>query len=131
MPETPSVGYARAVRIHHLALRTDDLARLERFYEGTLGVPVLRRDAGRSVWLDADGTIVMLERREAAEPSVDARSLELVCFAIARGAHDAVAARLAAAGVAIEARTAYTLYFRDPDGRRVGVSSYPDAPDGG
>ncbi|MBX3196852.1 MAG: VOC family protein [Labilithrix sp.] len=119
------------MRIHHLALRTGDLARLERFYAGTLGIAVLRRDAGRSVWLDAAGTIVMLERREASEPSVDARSLELVCFAIAPGAHDAVVARLAAAGVAIEARTAFTLYFRDPDGRRVGVSSYPDAPDRG
>jgi hypothetical protein len=28
--------------------------------------------------------------------------------------------------VPIEDRTAYTLYVRDPDGRRIGLSSYPD-----
>ena len=33
--------------------------------------------------------------------------------------------RLREAGVAIEDRTAFTLYVRDPDGRRVGLSSYP------
>jgi hypothetical protein len=32
---------------------------------------------------------------------------------------------LAAAGVPIEARTAHTRYFRDPEGNRVAVSSYP------
>jgi hypothetical protein len=33
-------------------------------------------------------------------------------------------ARLAAAGVAVEAQTEFTLYFRDPDGRRVALSAY-------
>ncbi|MBX3263297.1 MAG: VOC family protein [Labilithrix sp.] len=115
------------MRIHHLAFRTADLATLERFYKDTLGLAELRRDDGRSVWLGAEGAVVMLERRDASEPSVDAASMELVCFAIAPDAHRAVLARLTARGVAIEARTAYTLYFRDPDGRRVGVSSYPHA----
>jgi len=31
-------------------------------------------------------------------------------------------ANLAVAGVAIESRTEHTLYFRDPDGHRVGLS---------
>jgi len=31
---------------------------------------------------------------------------------------------LQAAGVRIEDRTAYTLYLRDPDGHRVGLSVY-------
>ncbi|MBX3223112.1 MAG: VOC family protein [Labilithrix sp.] len=116
------------MRIHHLAFRTSDLAKLERFYTEAIGLAVLRRDDDRSVWLDAGGSLVMLERREDAEPAIAPASKELVCFAIAPDAHAATLARLAAAGVAIEARTAYTLYFRDPDGRRVGVSSFPDAP---
>jgi catechol-2,3-dioxygenase len=114
------------VRIHHLALRTPDLGRLERFYTDVLALQTLRRQEERSVWLDAGGSILMLERREEAEPAVDPSSKELVCFAIAPHEHAAVTARLTAAGVGIEARTAYTLYFRDPDGRRVGLSSYPD-----
>jgi catechol 2,3-dioxygenase-like lactoylglutathione lyase family enzyme len=34
-------------------------------------------------------------------------------------------ARLGAAGVTIDDRTAATLYVRDPDGHRVGLSVYP------
>ena len=118
--------YARGVRIHHLALRTTDLERLGRFYTDVLGLSELRRDAERSIWLDAGGAIVMLERREEAEPGVVADSKELVCFAVSPGEHEAAKGRLARAGIAVEARTAYTLYFRDPDGRRVGLSSYPE-----
>lgn len=116
----------KAVRLHHLALRTSDLGALERFYTGVLGLTVLRRDEGRSVWLDAAGAIVMLEARERDEPSVDPTSMDLTCFGIAPEAHLGFIERLRAAGVRIEERTAYTLYFRDPDGRRVGLSSFPD-----
>jgi len=115
------------VRVHHLAFRTADVPRLEHFYTNVLGLAVLRRDEPRSVWLDAAGTLVMLEQRDAAEPAPDLASKELVCFAIAPEQHAAVRARLVSEGIAVEANTAYTLYFRDPDGRRVGVSSYPDA----
>lgn len=115
------------MRIHHLAFRTADVPRLEHFYSTVLGLAVLRRDEPRSVWLDAAGTIVMLEQRDTAEPAPDLASKELVCFAIAAEQHAAVRARLLSERIAIEAHTACTLYFRDPDGRRVGVSSYPDA----
>jgi glyoxylase I family protein len=114
------------MRIHHLALRTDDLATLERFYTVVVGLPVVRREEDRSVWLDAGGAIVMLERRRDGEPAVPDGSMELVAFAIAPSERQSVARRMSAAGVAIESRTAYTLYVRDPDGRRVGLSSYPE-----
>ena len=113
------------MRIHHLALRTADLSRLERFYADVLGLDVLRRDGERSVWLDAGGTIVMLERRSDGEPAIAPASLELTCFAIEAGEHRAIVDRLEAAGVPVEGRTAYSVYFRDPDGRRVGVSAFP------
>ena len=64
----------------------------------------------------------MLERREGSEPTVPPGSKELVAFAVSRE----MIARLEEAGIAIEVRTPYTLYVRDPDGRRVGLSSYPD-----
>jgi catechol 2,3-dioxygenase-like lactoylglutathione lyase family enzyme len=114
------------VRIHHLAFRTTDVPRLERFYTGVLGLEVLRRDGSRSVWLDAGGAIVMLERRGDGEPAIDPASMEVTCFAMSP--HDARArlARLAAANVVIEGLTSSSLYFRDPDGRRIGLSTYPD-----
>lgn len=114
------------MRIHHLAFRTDDLDALEHFYARVLGLTVVRRTPGRSVWLDAGGSILMLERCEDGEPAIPDDTMELVAFAIAAKDRADVAARLAGAGLRIEARTAYTLYVRDPDGRRIGLSSYPD-----
>lgn len=113
---------SRRVRVHHVAFRTDDLPALERFYAGVLNLPVLRRNEERSLWLDAGGAILMLEKRDEGEPTVPAGSKELVAFAVSK----AVIERLEAERVPIEARTAYTLYVRDPDGRRIGLSSYPD-----
>jgi catechol 2,3-dioxygenase-like lactoylglutathione lyase family enzyme len=109
------------VRIHHVALRTASLAPLERFYRDVLGFVVLRRDDTRgSVWLDAGGPVLMLERAESGEPAIPHGSQELLAFAV--GDKEAWRAR-----VDVEAETAHTLYFRDPDGRRVAVSSYPFA----
>lgn len=109
------------MRIHHLALRTDDLAALERFYVGILGLAITRRGPS-SLWLElSGGTILMLEQRDPSEPKIDPETKELLCFGIAPHERERVAAK-----VEIEAHTDYTLYFRDPDGRRVGVSSYPE-----
>ena len=101
-------------------MRTRDLPRLEAFYVGVLGLPELRRDDGRgSVWLDAGGTVLMLERAAPGEPSLPEGSHELLAFAIAASARDAWRAK-----ITVEAETGHTLYFRDPDGRRLAVSSY-------
>ena len=66
----------------------------------------------------------MIERRTKAEPEIAPESLELVAFAVSRAEHAALRARLARHRVTIEAETAFTSYFRDPDGRRVGVSHF-------
>jgi catechol 2,3-dioxygenase-like lactoylglutathione lyase family enzyme len=112
-----------SVRIHHLAMRTRDVERLERFYAGLLGLAVLRRDEERkSVWLDASGAILMLEPASATEPAVPDGSGDLVAFAV--DDKERWRRTLEGARVPVEAETAYTLYFRDPDGRRVAVSTY-------
>jgi len=85
------------MRIHHLAFRTGDLARLEGFYVEALGLAVIRRNEARSVWLDAGGTLVMLEQRDEDEAPV-APSQELVAFAVAPDMRAIVEGRLAAAG---------------------------------
>jgi catechol-2,3-dioxygenase len=104
-------------------MRTRDLARLERFYVEALGLPILRRDEPRgSVWLDASGAIVMLERADAGEPAVMEATNELVAFAI--DDKEAWRSRLEGMGIRIEGETTHTLYFRDPDGRRVAVSNW-------
>lgn len=114
------------MRIHHVALRTDHLERLEAFYAGLLGLAVTRRQEGRSVWLDAAGSILMLERREPGEPDVDRASMEMVAFAVEPARGRALEDALTRAGHAVEGRTASTIYVRDPDGRRVGLSAWPE-----
>ncbi|HVU52970.1 MAG TPA: VOC family protein [Polyangia bacterium] len=136
-PPTP----AAARGFHHLAIQVRDLASAERFYREVLGLPVLRRwpaadGAGeRSVWLDAgDGHGFLALEVVAGGPTAaedDGRAarpgLHLVALRIARDGRDAWEARLAAAGVTVEARTAFTLYVRDPEGNRVGLSHWPQA----
>jgi catechol 2,3-dioxygenase-like lactoylglutathione lyase family enzyme len=112
------------MRVHHIALRTRDLDKLEKFYAGVLGLAVTQRHGTRSVWLDAAGTVMMLEHAEEDEPSIAEGSLELVAFATDEMARANIERLLGEASVPIEARTEHTLYFRDPDGRRVAVSTY-------
>ncbi len=116
------------MRIHHIALRTRDLAELERFYVGVLGLSVAARHGARSVWLDADGVLVMLEQMGEGEPGISAGTNELVAFGIDAADLSTHLQRLSSVGVVVEARTDFTHYFRDPDGRRVAISHYPYAP---
>jgi glyoxylase I family protein len=111
--------------IHHLALRVSDPERARAFYADLLGLAERRRveDAHglRAVWLDAGPVVLMLER-ELRSPGAESGSGHLLALAVA----DLVAweERLRAAGVAVEDRTEHTLYFRDPDGHRVGLSDF-------
>jgi len=110
--------------IHHVALRTSHVEPLDRFYRELLGLPLLRRDAARgSVWLGLGEGVLMLEPASPDEPAVVRGTRELIAFAVLD--REAWRAWLAAAGVPIEETTEHTLYFRDPDGRRVAVSTYP------
>lgn len=116
--------------IHHLALRVADVERSRAFYAGLLGLPELRRfeEEGRlrSVWLQAGDAVLMLESRlRGGGP--EGGSGHLLAFPV-DDLH-AWAQRLAAAGVAVLDRTEHTLYVRDPDGHRVGLSdlSFPPA----
>lgn len=126
--------------LHHLAIQCADLARSERFYGEVLGLRVLRRwpsedgRGDRSVWLalgDGPGApFLALERASgpatAREWRDGAAGLHLAALRIARGDRERWEGRLAAAGVDVVDRSRWTIYFRDPDGNRVGLSHHPD-----
>jgi hypothetical protein len=59
----------------------------------------------------------MIEQAHPAEPIIPEGTRELVAFAVP--SIEDWPRRLA-----VEAETEHTLYFRDPDGRRVAVSDY-------
>jgi catechol-2,3-dioxygenase len=119
----------RSGGVHHVAIRALDVAALARFYAGVFRFARLDEkhdDRGlRAVWLAAGVTIVMIERREPGEPAPDARSLDAIIFAIAADERAPLKRRLSRRRVAVEGETAYSLYLRDPEGRRVGASHYP------
>lgn len=118
---------ARAV--HHLAFRTHDVEALASFYREVVGLDDRAGGApGRSVWLALEGGILMIERAEVGEAMAAPQTFELVAFAVRAEEMRAARARLDARGVTVEAATRFTVYFRDPEGRRLAFSHYPEEP---
>jgi len=115
------------MRLHHVAIQVRDLERARDFYARVLGLPELGRPRAGAVWLDCGGTVLMLEQADGApadEPFRTARpGLHLLALAIGPDERAAWEARLAAHGAEVVARTAHTLYVRDPEGNRVGLST--------
>lgn len=126
-----------APSLHHVAVGTRDVEALASFYCQLLQTSEQRRhvdDAGRlrSIWLDLAGTLLMIERAEASavRPRVDGVGLGafLLAFRASAAGRSAFEARANALGAAVEARSAYTSYLRDPDGNRIAVSEYEVTP---
>lgn len=111
------------MRIHHVAFRTHDLARLHAFYT-SIGFETMHGDA-RAVWLRAGDAILMLELAEPEEAHDLSASKELCAFQVTIAERQALEARLAELRVPTDGATPFTTYVRDPDGRRVGFSHYP------
>ena len=116
------------MKVHHIAIQVSDLARARTFYVEVLGLPEVRRQS-HAVWVEAAGTLLMLEHcpdQTAPPPWQSERAgLHLLALAIEVGSREVWRARLLAAGAPLEGETAFTLYTRDPDGTRIGLSSYP------
>jgi hypothetical protein len=125
----------RATAMHHIAIKVQDLARAERFFVQTLGLAVLRRwpapdgQGERSLWLDLGaGAFLALEKSSSDRkpPVTDGPGLHLLALRIERAERPAWIDRLAKAGVPVYDQTAFTLYCRDPEGNRIGLSHWPD-----
>jgi glyoxylase I family protein len=121
---------------HHLAIKMRDLPAAERFYCGILGLTVQRRwpssdgQGDRSVWLDLGaGAFLALERAaQAREPLAEEDpGLHMMALRIGRHERQAWMERLAAAGVPLYRQTDYTIYIRDPEGNRIGLSHWPES----
>ena len=111
--------------VHHIALRVFDIANVARFYTEVLGLQEQRRnhyDDGRlrSIWLQIDGAILMIE--EALSPAPSRCGWDLLALRIAD--RQAALRHLEKLHVPIYARTEHTLYIQDPEGNRIGLSTY-------
>ena len=118
--------------LHHLALGARDLERVAAFYRDLLGLREVSRQhepcgSLRSIWLDLGGPVLMIERAEGPARQVQRIGAGLFLIALAAEPAERLSLEksLAAAGFPIEARTEHTIYLRDPEGNRIGISSYP------
>jgi catechol 2,3-dioxygenase-like lactoylglutathione lyase family enzyme len=119
-------------RLHHLALGTSQVEDLARFYRELFGlVETARRlspDGGlHSIWLDLGGALLMIERTSSETRHVEGigQGLFLIAFRVSPAERSRLESELERRGHAIESRTAYSSYSRDPDGNRIAISHYP------
>jgi catechol 2,3-dioxygenase-like lactoylglutathione lyase family enzyme len=126
---------------HHIAIKVADLVGAEAFYGGVLGLRVQRRwpsadgQGERALWLDLGaGTFLALEKAApsaanvAIEKAEDAPGMHLLALTIARDQREAWVKKLIEAGHPIYHQTAHTIYVRDPEGNRIGLSHWPSTP---
>ena len=110
--------------LHHLALRTTDVAALAAFYREVFGFALVREVAPRSLWLGlGGGAVLMIEAREAGETAAAPGSMELIAFRVDRETRASIGRKAREFGC-YDGETAFTVYLRDPDGRRLGASTY-------
>jgi glyoxylase I family protein len=126
-----------APSLHHVAVGTAEVEALASFYAQLLQATERRRqldDAGalRSIWLDLAGILLMIERAErgAARPRVEGVGLGafLLAFRVRPSERRAFEQRAEALGAAVESRSTYSSYLRDPDGNRIALSEYEVSP---
>lgn len=128
---------------HHIALKVHDLQRGEEFYTAVLGLRLITRHRDpdgklRSVWLDLQGVVLMLERCEGStgkEPAAEkksggnipeSRGWHLLALSIPAGARDSWKEKLARQGIPVVRESACSIYFLDPEGNNLALSHYPE-----
>lgn len=130
--------------ISHFAIKVRDLKAAEAFYCGVLGLAVAKRwphPGGlgeRSLWLetgDRVGTFLALEMADPAPPlsgppehgvaPTTNGGHHLLALRIEPAQRASFETRLAAAGITVSHRTAFTIYFADPEGNLLGLSHHP------
>ncbi len=129
MPAPPILGTLES------SLYAQDLRAVERFYAGTLGLPVVARQDGRHVFFRVGASILLVFNPDATAkgphpgaklpvPAHGASGPGHYCFSVDAGALDAWQLHLVAQGIGIEAdfrwpNGARSIYVRDPAGNSV------------
>ena len=122
-------------RLHHIALGAVDVNGVAEFYRDVLGFEELDRhdDASgelRSIWLDAGGVTLMVERTSERRERVEGVGAGpfLLAISVEPDERAQIEDRLSAAGAEVEERTEHSSYARDPEGNRIAISHHPREP---
>lgn len=121
--------------LHHIALGAQDVEAVASFYIDVLGLELCKRHlkedgSTRSIWLWlSDQSVLMIEHAEHPRPAPDgpviAQGPFLLAVSIEESQRAPLLEKLETLGQTLEASTSFTSYFRDPEGNRVAVSTYP------
>jgi glyoxylase I family protein len=128
----------RILGFHHLAVQARDVERVASFYREILGFPERARHhrpdgALRSIWLEVPGGgFLAVEHCVGQIVEEGFRTSRpgwlLLALRIDREERGRVRQALGEAGVGVEHETRWTLYVRDPEGNRIGLSHHPSDP---
>ena len=126
-----------ALGVHHIAIKARDIRRTATFYAEVLGLKETHRNVDevglRSVWFECGNVIVMVERSAAsgdAEPrpfTDDPPGLHLLALAIPNDGRGYWTQKLTSLGHAPVHETDFTVYVQDPEGNRIGLTTWPHA----
>jgi catechol 2,3-dioxygenase-like lactoylglutathione lyase family enzyme len=129
--------------MHHIAIQCRDLVGMVRFYERVLRLRVDRRwpaDApdqptgDRSVWLKLGTGVLALERCRAVPQPPDwqdeSTGLHLLAVEISWQNRGVWLDHLEHCGIPVVFESTWTIYIRDPEGNRIGLSHFPFTADG-
>lgn len=123
--------FARA--LHHLALGARDVEVVASFYREVLGLPEVTRHftgsgALRSIWLALGDSLLMIERTEHPPIRVEGIGAGPFLLALRCSVEERMSLETALEqrGAAIEHRSDFTSYVRDPEGNRIAISHFPD-----
>jgi catechol 2,3-dioxygenase-like lactoylglutathione lyase family enzyme len=113
-----------SLEFHHLALRTSDVPGLAAFYRDMFDLIEARDLLPKAIWLGlAHDSMLMIEAREAGEPEPVPGSMEMFALRVTPSVREMMKQRAVARGC-FDGETEHTVYVRDPEGRRVGVSTF-------
>lgn len=118
------------MRSHHLAIKAQDVERVGAFYRDVLQLDAVAAPRDGVVWLRAGELLLMIEPVAAGPASAgisgDDAGLHLIAFTIEPHERAYWEVRLRDHGITVVSRSDHTLYIRDPEGNRVGLSHYPN-----
>jgi len=119
--------------IHHIAITTENPQLLSEFYLTLPGLEFLQefreKEILRSAWFRIHGSssVLMIERGSPAAPYALVFDLNSCCEESQKSAAAANGGTISCRNLYLKrkSQTDYTFYFLDPDGNRLGYSSFP------
>ena len=126
----------RILGLHHIALQVYNLEKVAHFYREVLQLPEMTRHFRpdgtlRSIWMKLSGQpeqqgFLAIEQADTPSSITSGPAgYSFLALGIDRDDRRHVEERLRSLGVPVEHASRWTLYFRDPEGNRVGLSHYP------